>query len=73
MPNMDGYQMLRQIRASESENGNKILAIALTAYAGEAEQQKAIDAGFQMHLSKPVEAGAVATAVAKLLSENNIY
>lgn len=71
MPKMDGYEMLRQVRASESENGHKILAIALTAYAGEVEQQKAIDAGFQMHLSKPVEANTIVTAVAKLVSENS--
>ncbi|MEM9926717.1 MAG: PAS domain S-box protein, partial [Cyanobacteria bacterium P01_D01_bin.50] len=80
MPKMDGYEMLRRIRASEPDNGSEILAIreasplraiALTAYAGEKEEQKAIEAGFQMYLSKPVEAGAVARAVAKLLSENS--
>ncbi|WP_414624194.1 PAS domain S-box protein [Calothrix sp. CCY 0018] len=69
MPEIDGYQMLRQIRTSQPENCSQIPAIALTAYAGETEQQKALEAGFQMHLSKPVEANAVIAAVAKLVFE----
>lgn len=71
MPQMCGYEMLIQLRASKSENGSEIPAIAVTAYAGERERQKALAVGFQMHLSKPLEAGAISTAVAQLISQNS--
>lgn len=69
MPHIDGYQMLRQIRANHVDNNSQIPAIALTAYAGEVEKQKALEAGFQMHLSKPVEVNAIVAAVAQLVWE----
>lgn len=53
MPEMDGYRLIQQIRAMPQ--GKRILAIALTAYAGEINAQQAIAAGFQRHLSKPIE------------------
>ena len=53
MPDMDGYQLLQQVRSQAQTQ--HIPAIALTAYAGETNQQLAIAAGFQVHLSKPVE------------------
>jgi hypothetical protein len=55
MPDLDGYLLLRQIRALPPEKGGKIPAIALTAYAGEYDRKKAIAAGFQQHLAKPIE------------------
>lgn len=55
MPEMDGYSLIRQIRKWAPEQGGNIPAIALTAYAGEMNQQQALAAGFQMHISKPVE------------------
>jgi signal transduction histidine kinase/CheY-like chemotaxis protein len=55
MPDMDGYMLMRQIRAMPPEQGGQILAIALTAYAGEIDRQQALAAGFQHHLAKPVE------------------
>ncbi|XGV98545.1 MAG: ATP-binding protein [Leptolyngbya sp. BL-A-14] len=55
MPKVDGYMLLQQVRAMPPEQGGDILAIALTAYAGEQAQQQAIAAGFQKHIAKPVE------------------
>jgi PAS domain S-box-containing protein len=55
MPEMDGYRLIRQVRSLPSEQGGQIPAIALTAYAGEMNQQQAFAAGFQQHLSKPIE------------------
>ena len=52
---MDGYMLMRQIRALPPEKGGQIPAIALTAYAGESNQKQALKAGFQWHLAKPVE------------------
>ncbi|MBD2079573.1 ATP-binding protein [Leptolyngbya sp. FACHB-17] len=51
MPEIDGYELLRQIRARSIE----VPAIALTAYAGGADQKCAADAGFAAHLAKPIE------------------
>nr|WP_199330465.1 ATP-binding protein [Microcoleus sp. FACHB-68] len=55
MPEMDGYMLMRQVRLLESEQENNIAAIALTAYAGEMNQQQALAAGFQRHIAKPVD------------------
>lgn len=53
MPETDGYDLIRQIRSKVE--GKPVLAIALTAYAGEVDRQQAIAAGFQEHVTKPVE------------------
>ena len=55
MPKMDGYALLRQIRERSPDQGGNILAIAITAYAGESNQQKVLAAGFQQHITKPIE------------------
>ncbi|MBD2566469.1 PAS domain S-box protein [Anabaena lutea] len=70
MPKMDGYELVRQIRACSSNTGRQIPGIALTAFAGEFDQQQAMAAGFQMHISKPVEPDALAAAVAQVVSIN---
>ncbi|RUR86868.1 PAS domain S-box protein [Chlorogloeopsis fritschii PCC 9212] len=67
MPNTDGYMLLQQIRALNQEPGKQIPAIALTAYAGEYDQKRAIAAGFQIHLPKPVEPDALLEAIASLI------
>ncbi|WP_013321373.1 hybrid sensor histidine kinase/response regulator [Gloeothece verrucosa] len=55
MPGMDGYMFIRQVRKLEPTQGGQIPAIALTAYAGDINEQQALKAGFQKHISKPVE------------------
>ncbi|MEG4279246.1 PAS domain S-box protein [Microcoleus sp. MON1_C1] len=67
MPEMDGYALIRQIRKWSPQQGGMIPAIALTAYAGEINQQQALAAGFQMHISKPVEPEELVKAIARLL------
>jgi CheY-like chemotaxis protein len=54
MPEMDGYMLMQQVRAMPCDRGGQIRAIALTAYAGQMNQQQAIAAGFQRHIAKPV-------------------
>jgi hypothetical protein len=54
MPVADGYHLIRQVRALSDPRGS-IPAIALTAYARAEDRRKAIAAGYQMHLAKPVE------------------
>jgi CheY-like chemotaxis protein len=51
MPDEDGYEFIRSLRAS----GSKIPAIALTAYASQADAQQALAAGFDLHVAKPVD------------------
>ncbi|MFN6535759.1 MAG: response regulator [Nostoc sp. EkiNYC01] len=55
MPDMDGYTLIRQIRKQSPDQGGEIPAIAVTAYAGESDRQQALAAGFQQHISKPIE------------------
>jgi CheY-like chemotaxis protein len=67
MPDMDGYMLMQQVRRLPPEQGGLIRAIALTAYAGEINQQQALAAGFQMHLSKPVEPAELVKAIVNLV------
>jgi CheY-like chemotaxis protein len=66
MPQMDGYSLIRKIRALPGERGGRTPAVALTAYARSEDAQRAFAAGFQMHVSKPVEPVELATVVANL-------
>lgn len=67
MPDIDGYMLMRQIRQRSPQSGGNTPAIALTAYAGEINQQQALAAGFQMHVSKPVDPDGLIEAIASLL------
>lgn len=55
MPQEDGYTLIRELRLLEADQGGQIPAIALTAYAGEEDCQKAIAAGYDLHIPKPVD------------------
>ena len=66
MPEIDGYTLLRQIRALPPEQGGNVKAIALTAFAGEIDYQQAMSAGFQQHLTKPVEPAKLVEAIISL-------
>ncbi|MBD0333965.1 MAG: PAS domain S-box protein [Cyanobacteria bacterium Co-bin13] len=70
MPETDGYMLLRQVRALPAESGGAVPAIALTAYAGESNQQQALQAGFQRHMAKPLEPQALISAVAELVDRS---
>jgi PAS domain S-box-containing protein len=69
MPEMDGYTLMQKIRSRLPNQGGLIPAIALTAYASELDQQKALLSGFQTHIAKPVEPGVLVEAIAKLLNQ----
>ncbi|AFZ27020.1 PAS domain S-box [Cylindrospermum stagnale PCC 7417] len=68
MPDMDGYMLIRQVRTLTPEAGGQIPAIALTAYARDDDQQQALQAGFQIHLSKPLNAEKLVAAVVSLVA-----
>jgi len=65
MPGRDGYQLIRQIRAIDNELG-RIPAVAVTGYATADDVQRALAAGFQVHISKPMDPAAFVAAVADL-------
>jgi len=67
MPRMDGYEFIQQVRTQPSAN-QEVLAIALTAYAGEADQRRVLAAGFQSHLAKPLDPENLLEAIAALIS-----
>ena len=64
MPDEDGYALLRRVRALEPENGGRIPAIALTAYARTQDRRAALLAGFQSHVAKPVEPAELIAVIA---------
>ncbi|WP_445172462.1 response regulator [Microcoleus sp.] len=66
MPGADGYELIARVREMEVLRGGMMPAIALTAYARESERQQALEAGFQMHLSKPVEVPQLIAGIANL-------
>lgn len=70
MPGIDGYMLMRLIRAMPPEQGGEIPAIALTAYAGEMNQKQALAAGYQLHLVKPVEPGELLKAITQVLTHS---
>ncbi|MEG4628646.1 ATP-binding protein [Microcoleus sp. AR_TQ3_B6] len=66
MPDEDGYSLIRKLRQLEAQRGGKLPAIALTAYARNDDRRQALLAGFQMHLTKPVDAAELVAVVASL-------
>ena len=65
MPTMDGYMFIRRVRALDSGQRD-VPAIALTAYARAEDRFRALAAGFQMHVPKPVEASELMMVIASL-------
>jgi CheY-like chemotaxis protein len=68
MPVQDGYDLIRQVRALPAEAGGRVPAAAFTAYAGRDDSERALSAGYQLHLAKPVTPDALVAAVAQLAS-----
>ena len=66
MPVMDGYMFMKRVRALDSEQ-RSVPAIALTAYARAEDRLRALAAGFQMHVPKPVEASELVMVIASLV------
>lgn len=66
MPDANGYELIQRVRALAPEEGGAVPAIALTAFARPEDRTRAIAAGFQMHVSKPVEESELLAAVASV-------
>jgi signal transduction histidine kinase/CheY-like chemotaxis protein len=66
MPMVDGYDFLRQVRALGAERGGRVAAVALTAFARSEDRTRALMAGYQVHVSKPVEPQELIATVASV-------
>jgi signal transduction histidine kinase len=66
MPNQDGYSLIRRIRALEPDRGGRTPAVALSAYSRPEDRIRSLVAGFNLHVSKPVEPTELVTVVASL-------
>ncbi|MBW4613608.1 MAG: PAS domain S-box protein [Desmonostoc vinosum HA7617-LM4] len=66
MPIEDGYSLIRRVRNLKPEQGGNIPAIALTAYAKNEDRDRAMAAGFQKHLPKPIQPEELTAAIASL-------
>jgi CheY-like chemotaxis protein len=68
MPEMDGFAVLRHIRALGDEEAKNVPVIALTAFAGAENRLKTQEAGFQVHLDKPIDPPRLIETIKRLLN-----
>jgi signal transduction histidine kinase/CheY-like chemotaxis protein len=66
MPDRDGYSLIEYVRSLPTQNGRNTPAIALTAYATETTRTQVLQAGYQMHLSKPTDTTKLLQAIAEI-------
>jgi CheY-like chemotaxis protein len=66
MPERDGYQLMRAIRAMPPDRGGRTPAIAVTAFARSEDRTRALLCGYQVHLAKPIEPHELVVTVASL-------
>ncbi|HEX6273586.1 MAG TPA: response regulator, partial [Polyangiaceae bacterium] len=66
MPGEDGYDLIRKVRALPRARGGDLPAAALTAYARAEDRQRLLNAGYSIHLAKPVEPAELVAVVATL-------
>ncbi|RYF46701.1 MAG: response regulator, partial [Cytophagaceae bacterium] len=73
MPGEDGYSFIKKVRALPPQKGGSIPALALTAYARAEDRIKALNAGFQMHATKPIEPAELVAIVASLTQHHDNF
>ncbi len=66
MPGEDGYSLIDRVRALPAHGGGATPAAAVTAFARAEDRERALDAGFQLHIAKPIDPLGLASAVARL-------
>ncbi len=72
MPDRDGYDLIREIRSRDPEHGGSIPAVAVTAYTRAEDRVRALAAGFQMHVAKPIDPDELIAVVASLTGQIHI-
>lgn len=73
MPSMDGYALIKQLRHHTLPQWSHLPAIAMTAMSGTCEPQRSIDAGFQLHLEKPIDLDQLIEAIQMSISRTAPY
>ena len=68
LPGRDGYELIGEVRALAARRRRAIPAIALTAYASSDDRRRALAAGFEAHLAKPIDPPTLVEAVLRLVS-----
>jgi CheY-like chemotaxis protein len=68
MADTDGFALIRTIRSSDSQKARSLPAIAVTAYANPEDRVRALVAGYQNHIPKPVDSHALAAAIVQLVT-----
>jgi signal transduction histidine kinase/ActR/RegA family two-component response regulator len=71
MPGKDGYQLIEELRQRPPQEGGSVPAAALTAYARSEDRVRALSAGFQLHLVKPVQPSELVSVVASLAARRD--
>jgi CheY-like chemotaxis protein len=71
MPDQDGYELVRRVRALPAEKGGGTPAIALTGYASRKDRERALTSGYQQHMAKPIEQADIITAIAALVGRGD--
>ena len=71
MPDQDGYEFIRKLRALPREKGGQTPAIALTGYASRKDRDRALAAGYHQHIAKPIEQTEMITAIAALVGRED--
>lgn len=72
MPDEDGYQLMKRIRALTKEEGGEIPALALTGYATRKDRERALGVGYQEHIAKPIEQSDLVASIARLLGKRKL-
>ena len=70
MPRQDGYDLIRRVRALHPDRGGNIPAVTVTGYATPEDVSRALEAGYQLHVPKPLDPAALVSAVAELAKQN---
>ena len=72
MAREDGYHLIEQLRALPPDHGGAVPAVAVTGYASPEDRSRALAAGYQKHVSKPVDPVALVTAIADAIRRANV-
>ncbi|HEU4797047.1 MAG TPA: ATP-binding protein, partial [Pyrinomonadaceae bacterium] len=71
MPDEDGYEFIQKLRALPPDQGGNTPAIALTGYASRKDKERALTAGYQLHIAKPIEQSDMMAAIAALVGRGD--
>jgi len=71
MPSEDGYDLIRQVRALDPDEGGRIPACALTGWGATGEAERALAAGFQVHITKPVDSDRLMATIYRLVKNSS--